>query len=239
MKKIIITVAAAISLGIGLVNAEELKVNFDGTGKGNASLLETVRNGAEGSGILIPGFPARSWHGDVDSPSRVAGVFPSAGNNGTEILGIPIKGISKQEILREVLKQYLSAKSNKDNYPVDLLERSDTQILFDEENVYIQTKSNNISLYAMKNRALVNTIKVVLSKNISQNKQYCELIEKVLLELMWREIEKVWTQVWVETKKLVEVCRDGNPPSTPNAPYVCPSPMAGCTMDSNCRQLCQ
>jgi len=239
MKTMIIAVAAAISLGAGLVNAGELKVNFDGADKGGASLLEAINSGTEGSEILIPGVPARSWHGDVNSQSQIAVVLPPAGDTGAEILGITLKGTSKQEILKEVVKQYLSAKPDMGSDVIGLLSRSDTQIVFDEENVYVQAKNDRVILYEMKNRALVNTIKVVLSNNIPQNKQYCQFVEKVLMELMWREIEKVWKQVWVETKKLVEICTEGNPPTTPSAPYVCPAAMAGCTMDSNCRQLCE
>jgi len=208
-------------------------VDFDGAGKVGASLLESIKIDSENSGILITGIPTRSWYGNINEQSQ------TAGDIGTAILGVTVKGTSKQKILKDILKQYLSVKSNIDSDTIAMLERSDTQILFDEENLYVQTKSNNVPLYKMKNRALVNTIKIILAKDIPQNKQYCEFVETVVMQLMWKTIFGVWTQVWEETVKLVKVCHDGTPPSTPSAPYECASPMYGCTMDSNCHQLCE
>jgi len=235
--KIAVAVFAVLMAAASVARAGGSDVDFDGAGKGSASLLETIKTDSESSSSLIPSIPVRSWYGNINKQSQVAGV--GTGEIGTEILGITIKGTSKQKVLKDILKQYLSAKSDLDSNTAVILEHSDTQILFDEENVYIQTRGNNVPLYEIKNRALVNTIKIVLAKDIPQNKQYCEFVETVVMQLMWKTIFGVWTQVWEETVKLVKVCHDGTPPSTPSAPYECASPMYGCTMDNNCHQLCE
>jgi len=238
--KIAIAVFAVIMATVSVAKAERLNVDFDGAGNGEVSLPGTINNRVEGPEIITPGVPAKSWSGGVNSQFQPLRVFSSEADTINESLGITIQGISKQEVLKEIVKQYLSAKSNKDSYPINLLERSDTQILFTEESVDIRIKGSNTYLYEIQDRALVYTIKTILSNGALHPKQaaglVCEFVKELVKSILWDIILQKWTEVWVETGKLIKVCTEENPPSEP---YVCPSPMYGCTMSKDCHQLCE
>lgn len=204
---IMVSVVAIICSGGSFLYAAEVEIGFDGAAKGDTVLFrEIVETVSKETSVFVPGIDSNASTQSQLSPMPV---LPS--DHGTETLGILVKGLGKQEVLRDVLRQYLSAAQYRSDAALALLELPGTQVVFDADTVYL-TDHNKVSLYMLKNRALVNTLKVVLSSSSVQGRQYCELVETVVMQLMWKTIAGVWTQVWVEVVKQVKICRDEDGP---------------------------
>ncbi|MBI4656669.1 MAG: hypothetical protein HY746_07995 [Elusimicrobia bacterium] len=216
------------------VSAEEVKIDFNTGGNSGISIMENIERFPAVTNPLIPDVQTARQYYYTDMPlmssvngifeqvskcdaySCVSGACSSTCTSETAIQGMIAKGAIKDEILKEIIRWYLLVNSNPDRYAIGLLEQSDTQILFNEENVYIITKDNNVNPYTIKDKILVNTLKSALPAKIMQTKQtvqVCELVEVILIHYLWKVIDGVWKQVWVETKKLVNQCRNEEVPT--------------------------
>ena len=196
MKKrnMLVAVCVALVAAAAVAKAENMEVNFDG------SAINRQPSSLYGLKRALPDFEA--------------------------ILPVPVdsaNGIKNEAILyklrktaRQTLCNGISAKTIP---PFDV----NVQLLINDENVEILYNDMQVffvsalrenkynTLLESRDSRLIRLLSELNSPSLSQSKQLeeltvCGLVSAVVIHYLWKIIDKVWTQVAVETVELVKQC---------------------------------
>lgn len=180
------------------------QIDFDSSAAIGAGTIQSI---SEGASLPIPANP---------SPADIFHT-PSQSELGNTVFGITFHGTTQQEIFKDVLIQYLIKSGAGRACAVGVISRSDTYVVLRNGVIDIVSNNTGEQLYSVNNPALVNTMRIISAKVfVKENKVapilICEFVEVVVMELVWKAIEGSWTQVWVETKKMVKECKESAGP---------------------------
>jgi len=191
MTKVIIAVVGTICLGIGLVNAGELQVNFDGESNQGTSFMELTRM----SPVTEAFPPVSAVPSDETQDGRV---FYKLGK------------ADQLALLKVVFK---TENSLLDRDILSLISDEKTDILYNDKAVFfVNALDGNryTTLRKSDNKRLIGLLQGVNPSGAQQTKQaqvICKFVEMVL----WELVKGVWTEV---RKQVKECYTETDPGST-------------------------
>jgi len=192
MKKsnMLIAVLAVMTAAAAVAKAEDIGLDFDGGAIGNHSLSLTELKRA------LPDFEAA-----IPVPAATGdAVFYKLGEG-------------ERKSLRRTIQE--TAPSIFDQKVLSLINDEKTDILYNNKNVFFviaMDENKYKTLLESDDSRLIHLLPAVNNQVMPQTKQLmqavsvCALVEVVGGAYMMQKIREIWTQVWVETKKLVKEC---------------------------------
>lgn len=200
MKRNFITVIALLVTvwAVPSARTEEVKVNFDGGAR--------LSHSGDGLERFFPNFT-----NTAPTPAAPA----SAAYNGEVFY--KLENTDRKRLLSAISKtDRLNLTLDRDT--LSLIEDKRTEIIYNTKSVIfiMLTGSNRYRpIVETDDKYLVDLMTGLQNPVMFQMQSVvvCEFIKEFVTQLMWNEILKVWTQVLVETGKLIKICRTGEGPA--------------------------